>query len=159
MTSLANHQTVTSKQLRELYSYNPCTGELKRKTQCGCGKIGQEITSDYISINYQKLVVGRVIWCWWYGEWPSRHLLVEHINQKHYDRKITNLRLATKSQNAMNSGPRAGHAKGIYYNNSSWVARIMVNGVRIHIGSFATQDEAALAYDETARLYFGEYVP
>jgi len=51
-----------------------------------------------------------------------------------------------------------GKYKNIYYQKDvgKFTAKISVNLKRIHLGTFKTEKEAALAYNEAARLYFGE---
>ncbi|MEZ0393216.1 MAG: AP2 domain-containing protein [Pseudobdellovibrionaceae bacterium] len=48
--------------------------------------------------------------------------------------------------------------KGVsfYAKNKCWRAGIRVDGKSIHIGFFASEEEAARAYNEAAKKYFGE---
>lgn len=48
--------------------------------------------------------------------------------------------------------------KGVTRNYKRWRARITVDGRRIGLGNFATQEEAARAFDDAARRYFGNAV-
>lgn len=58
-----------------------------------------------------------------------------------------------------NSGPRRGKYKGVSFNLNSgkWTAQITVNGVKRHLGSYATEQDAALAYDNAAITSFGSF--
>lgn len=74
-----------------------------------------------------------------------------------------NLRTATNAQNAMNAKRHKdslSRFKGVTKNpkkGKPWVAGIGINGKRCHIGTFATEEEAALAYTAKARELFGEF--
>ena len=105
-------------------------------------------------------------------------VLVDHIDKNGLNNQRDNLRLATKSTNAMNKNaygeiPYKGvhirrqkqkyfhKGSGEYrYSNSadSIVARIKVDGKSIYIGSgYKTIEDAALAYNEAAIKYHGEF--
>lgn len=86
--------------------------------------------------------------------------LVDHRNRDTFDCRRANLRFATPAQNSTNAfrGNRAGF-KGVTLrcDGKKWVARIQFAGKGRHLGSFATPEEAARAYDRRARTLYGEY--
>jgi hypothetical protein len=89
-------------------------------------------------------------------------IMVDHINGDGLDNRRENLRLATLTQNFHNSTKHRDGTQSRYKGVESrprgrWRARICVNGIRISAGEFATELEAAQAYDRAARLHHGEY--
>lgn len=88
------------------------------------------------------------------------HLHVDHIDHNPLNNQKSNLRNCTKHQNNMNSGYHGSTSgfKGVSYLKNRWIfARIKVNQKQIYLGYFKTTTEAAMAYDEAARKYFGEF--
>jgi hypothetical protein len=94
---------------------------------------------------------------------PPKNKQVDHINGNTLDNRRCNLRLATNSQNHMNSKKYSNDSlsqyKGVSWNSAStqWFAQIMVNQKLLHIGTFASEVDAAHAYDDKARELFGEF--
>jgi hypothetical protein len=87
---------------------------------------------------------------------------VDHIDRNGLNNQRSNLRLCTKSQNQHNANMRSDNTSGFKgvsraKGARSWQARIRVDGKLIHLGSFSEKSEAAKAYDEVARKYFGEF--
>ena len=87
---------------------------------------------------------------------------VDHINGDGLDNRRNNLRTCSHSQNIMNSKMRIDNTngyKGIRYHkqNKKWQARIKKNKKDNHLGYFTTPQEAALAYNEAAKKFFGEF--
>ena len=68
-------------------------------------------------------------------------------------------RLSTRSENIANSKPKQGKYKGIWYakHAKKYRASITVDYKTIHLGYFHSQEEAAIAYNEAAVKYFGEF--
>jgi hypothetical protein len=89
-------------------------------------------------------------------------LEVDHINGNGLDNRRENLRHATRAQNQHNQTQRVGASsryKGVYWYKTTrkWSAQIAVNGHGKSIGYYTSERDAALAYNEAARKYFGEY--
>jgi hypothetical protein len=85
---------------------------------------------------------------------------VDHINGNKLDNRRENLRLATRHQNMRNRGPlstnKTGY-KGVSKFRSGFKATISVNKRTKIIGVFSSAEEAARAYDEVAKILFGEF--
>lgn len=85
---------------------------------------------------------------------------VDHKDRDSLNNRTENLRVATHRQNLCNVGLRATSTSGrigVTRHQGGWVARISVNGKRLHIGCFATREAAALAYNKAALKYHGEF--
>lgn len=104
-------------------------------------------------------------------------IIIDHKDRNGLNNQRNNLRLADKSTNAMNKlangeveykGVCIQRQKQKYFHKgtNTWKeantsdkirARIKVNGKSINLGSFKTIEEAALAYNEAAIKYHGEF--
>lgn len=88
----------------------------------------------------------------------TRGQIVDHINGDKLDNRRANLRFCTASENASNRAfTSASGFRGVHRRQFRWVALITVSGSRFRIGSFATAQEAAKAYDAAAQQHFGRY--
>lgn len=87
---------------------------------------------------------------------------IDHINRDKLDNRLSNLRLATPSQNAANCDKVKGATSkfmGVSWNTAAkkWHAAIRVDFKPKHLGSFSCQYLAATAYNVAAIKYFGKF--
>jgi hypothetical protein len=158
---------LTQSQLKQLISYDPETGIFTRlKALSRRSKIGDVVGSLsgrgylYISINFKSYPSHRLAWLYMHGEFPPNH--VDHINGLTQDNRIINLRLATRSQNKMNSRIYSSNTsgfKGVSFDSERnlWSASAKVNGKAKKIGRFKTPEQASDAYINFTKLHFGEF--
>ena len=91
-------------------------------------------------------------------------VILDHRNGNGLDNRRANLRTCTQRKNTFNRRPNSSGTsrfKGVSRKNNNqanpWRAQIRMEGRRIHLGYFCTQEEAAKAYDEAARRLFGAF--
>lgn len=89
-------------------------------------------------------------------------LMSDHINRNKLDNRRCNLRIVTHQQNGWNSGTKCNHTskyKGVNFHKKSgkWQARIKLNRQETYIGIYETPEAAAMAYNDFARKYHGEW--
>jgi hypothetical protein len=91
---------------------------------------------------------------------PKNDEYIDHINGDPTDNRKLNMRLCTLSQNSQNRRSLVDRKyKGIYFckNRKNWVAQISINGKTKNIGRFLTDKQAAIAYNEQAKIHHGEF--
>lgn len=89
---------------------------------------------------------------------------VDHRNRNGLDCQKGNLRVATRVQQTANSscakrgGACQSRFKGVHrHHTGKWVARVHKDSAPIHLGMFATEEDAARAYNKAASEMFGEF--
>jgi hypothetical protein len=87
-------------------------------------------------------------------------LEVDHVDHNGLNCQRNNLRNCTSAQNRMNRKKSWGRSKykgvSFAYNDRIY-ARIKVNKKLIYLGTFLSEIDAAIAYNDAAKVYFGEF--
>jgi hypothetical protein len=161
--------TLTLKRLKEVYFYEPETGQFLRliatNSSAGKAKVGEPAGSKsgerYVRIGIDGRVyrAHRLAWFYMTGEWPENG--IDHIDLDATNNRWSNLRAADQSQNLANTKRRSDNTtgfKGVTRTASgTWQAKIWVNQQQICLGTFATPYEAFDAYKSAAEKYFGSF--
>ena len=152
---------LTAERARELFTYDPLTGELRwavaKQYKRAAGDIVGWVNrasgrpNYYVSADGKTFLVHRVIWLFMTGEWPAHE--IDHINGDPLDNRWANLRDVPGAINAQNmrtsrKGSRVG-LLGVYMSkciSHPYVANITINGKKRHLGYFATAEEAHAVY-------------
>lgn len=93
---------------------------------------------------------------------PPKGMETDHRNHNGLDNREYNLRHCSKAQNQYNQKPRGGYSKykGVTWSKRTknhWQAQINKGEKHFSIGYFATELEAAIAYDKKAKELFGDF--
>jgi hypothetical protein len=157
---------LTRDRLCELLDINTETGIfIWKHTMGGKAKKGQQAGAinahGYIMIRVDQTdyLAHRLMWLYVYGAFPI--LNIDHIDRNRSNNRPTNLRLATPKQNGENRSLKSKNASGHrgvflrkYLKSKPWAVNIMSNRKTIHIGYFATVEEAIVARRMAEDKYF-----
>ena len=149
---------LTQAMLKEFLDYSQETGKFTWKARNSNRTLvgstaGTKHKSGRIYLNFDgvRYQAHRLVWFYVHGEFPK--LCIDHINGDNGDNRISNLRLATHAENMQNhkraridSTSQLIGAMPRKRQKSPWYAEIRTAGKKVHLGSFATKEEAHLAY-------------
>lgn len=131
-------------------------GKAKRGQKAGClNKSGYVV----IRLDQTDYYAHRLMWLYVYGAMPI--LQIDHIDGVKNNNKPTNLRLATSKQNSENmfrSKANKSGFRGVRFEtrliSKPWSACITNNYKQIHLGYYATFEEAVAARISAEDKYF-----
>lgn len=160
----------SQRRLRELFSYDPNTGELlwrslpPRSKRCLLGQqVGRKNYRGYwrCKIDGVCYPVHRVIWKMVTGSDPVN--LIDHRNCNPSDNRWTNLREATPAQNGWNMRRQKRKANGVVKGvrfvkaDRAWKAYIGIDGQQIYLGQFKDYERAVAVRNEAAAKTYGQF--
>jgi len=158
--------------LKSILTYDPVTGEFTWRERSDvpnnwnrryAGKVAGNVSKHP---NRQYRSIGIFSWPWhahrlaflyMTGRWPSE---IDHIDCNPLNNRWSNLRESTHSQNLANRKPTAGKPlKGAFFHKTKqkWKAQIKNGAKQVHLGYFASAQEAHAAYCVAAKNMFGEF--
>jgi hypothetical protein len=154
-----NH--VTHYDLVRFLSYDMNTGIFTWKMPLSKAVSAGSVAGSIATKGYRRISIGgvtyaahRLAWYYVHGEWPAHQ--IDHINGVRDDNRICNLRVATPSQNVINSAVRSDNSSGVrgvswHKRMNKWTARINIDKKTIWLGAYATKEDAELAYRTQAQ--------
>ena len=101
----------------------------------------------------------RIIWEMHNGPIPQA-IQIDHRDGNPANNKLTNLRLATHTENMRNRKRGKTNTlgvKGVSRSWNRWRAMIRINGKSTHLGTFDTKGLAAVAYAKASMRHYGAF--
>jgi len=155
--------------IREYLQYDMETGWFYwKKPSSDKSKVGSRAGRSRSVGGYRQLTLlwrtmyeHRLAWFYVHGEVPVDRP-IDHINGNKWDNRISNLRLATPTENLANIRAKRDNVSGcknVHWctTKSRWIAKVKRAGRSIHIGTFRQYDEAVTAAKEARIKTFGAF--
>lgn len=163
---MAKTDTITKEVADQFLNYNSETGVFtwKPKGETKNSYHGREagtLDRGYVCIFVKgvKVPAHRLAWLMTHGSLPSKDFVIDHINHDRSDNRIENLRVISYKHNSVNSVKARTTSKtgviGVSYLWGKYRARITGhNGEFVYLGSHATLEEAAYAYQQAKQAMY-----
>lgn len=146
---------LTQERVRELFHYDPETGQLIWAVQRGRSpagvRAGRVHHRGYREVRIDGVLYRehRIIWLWMTGAEPEDEC--DHANRDRADNRWDNLRAATRLSNMQNLGISPLNTSGLpgasfHKARGKWRATITLAGKSNHLGHFDTAQEAHEVY-------------
>lgn len=164
---MANDANITQEYLKSILDYDLETGifrwKVSNNNRIKIGSIAGTVNDlGYLKIGIDKkpYKLHRLAWLYVYG--CSANGDVDHINLNKLDNRISNLRIATRSQNLANTSSKKKYGirlKGVRYRdpNKKYLAEITYDGKTRYLGYYDCPAAASFAYQIAADKHHGEY--
>jgi len=149
---------LTQERLKELFVYNPDTGELivaknRKGSSKKIGMIAGSITkAGYIEIDIdtKRYTVHRLAFLYMNGKFPDN--VVDHINGVKDDNRFSNLVECSQADNRQNvikiKSTNTTGFTGVFVYKDKYRAKINIDGKQVHLGEFDTKELASEAYQK-----------
>ncbi len=154
---------ITQNRLKELLNYDSELGVFTWiKPTSNRVKAGQ-LAGTFNSMGYTTIKLDgylylshRLVWLYINGYWPTE---IDHIDHDKLNNKISNLRDTSHASNMKNQKIRNTNTSGVNgvswdSDRKKWQCKIYVNKKTIHLGRFASIDDARNARSDADKKYF-----
>lgn len=147
---LVDNNTLTLVKENGFYMCNTDRGYIILKRRVG---IRGKTTNNNTLYKYEEIYLHR------YVTKCPKGMYVDHIDGNKLNNQFSNLRICTNSENLRNRKKVSGNYKGVYFDSkrNKWTSQITLNYKRHYLGHFNTEKEAAVAYNNKARILHGSF--
>lgn len=158
---------ISHDELTRLLDYDPNTGVFTWAVDKQYNARRGEVAGNKIKRGYWRVTVAgkvypahRLAWFYSYREWPPHE--IDHIDRDRTNNRLSNLRLATRIENAGNMWREKQNTsgyKGVVWHKGGkkWMASVKHRGNQIYLGLFENKEDARYAYTMKVRELFGEF--
>jgi hypothetical protein len=133
-------------------------GSVAGTIQTGGGGRSQEYKYLAIKLFGKQYAAHRLAYYLMTGVWPPKDTQIDHKDGSTFNNRWDNLEAKTHTENQWNrvvqKNNRLG-VRGVIPYGAKFRAKIEVHKKRIHLGTFATVEEASAAYAEARKIYHG----
>lgn len=168
-----SESNLTANIARALLDYDAMSGTFVWKHRAGCkgfntryaGKTaGVTCPRGYVYIRIRRrgfYMAHRLAWLWVEGEWPAEE--IDHADGNPSNNAWSNLRAATRSENAANRGVQKNSKtgiKGVFPSSKKagrYAAQASMNGKIVKLGDFNSLDEAVAARAAAVAAMHGRF--
>ncbi|CAI2490443.1 Uncharacterised protein [Serratia ficaria] len=154
-------------ELRKILEYDELSGDFRWVKTVSPTGVSGDIAGSVGRSGYHSMVISgkryyahRLAWLYVNGSVDG--VEIDHINGVKHDNRISNLRIATHSQNQMNRKKPKNNTsgfKGVSWSKRAkkWRVDICANGVRKTIGLFEEKIAAIEAHSKYSEILHGEF--
>jgi len=157
---------ITQARIKELFRYDRKTGHLIYRKRCGHNTPGMIAGSNNHPSGYRRIGIdgkyyaaSHLVWLYHKGWWPPE---LDHRDLNKQNNKISNLRLANRTQQNANQRARINNVlgiKGVHVRKDTGQFRATITIYRKQrcLGSYWTLEEARMAYVRAAKKLFRDF--
>ncbi len=157
-------------ELREAFEVNIETGDLLWRIPHGRwgrippGPAGSAGPKGRLVVDFKgkTRLVHRIIWAIAHGAWPPEGMEIDHVDRDCHNNRLSNLRLATQSEQMCNRGAQKSNTSGVSgvswdRTRSRWLSRVYKDNKVVWVRRFAAFNDAVLAIKRARLTYHGEF--
>ena len=157
---------VSLERARQLFDYDPESGELRSRVKRGKIRPGDRVGTErpdgrrQVRVDYVLYLEHHIIWLLVSGEWPEDQ--IDHRDLARANNSQGNLRECSNGPNNSNRRVRRdsiSRIKGVRFDarRGRWEANITKDLRRFFLGFFDTAEAASSAYRDAANRLHGEF--